>query len=296
MEQRGPRSPSAGCARSAIAGLDARGRAAPRAARRCSSSTCPPPAAGAGRHRPALRPPRQAARDDRLARGPRPVDAGARGRQALRPRRRRRRLRGLRVARRDQRAAGAGRAARALRRCSSRPARRAAATTCPRTSSTSRRASASVASSSCLDSGCGDYDQLWSTTSLRGLVVGTLDVEVLTEGVHSGDASGVVPSSLPHRAPAARPRSRTSATGAIAAARCSTRTIPRRARRRRRAAAAEVLGDDDRAASSRGPGATRPMVDDRAELILNRTWRPALAITGADGLPPIGNAGNVLRP
>src|SRR6187399_1294374 len=48
----------------------------------------------------------------------------------------------------------------------------------------------------CLDSGCGNYDQLWSTTSLRGLVAGDLTVEVLKEGVHSGDASGIIPSSF----------------------------------------------------------------------------------------------------
>ena len=48
----------------------------------------------------------------------------------------------------------------------------------------------------CLDSGCGDYDQLWATTSLRGMLSGTLTVEVLSEGVHSGDASGIVPSSF----------------------------------------------------------------------------------------------------
>ena len=47
-----------------------------------------------------------------------------------------------------------------------------------------------------LDSGCGDYERLWSTTSLRGMVGGTLRVNVLNEGVHSGDASGVVPSSF----------------------------------------------------------------------------------------------------
>src|SRR5437899_7215100 len=48
----------------------------------------------------------------------------------------------------------------------------------------------------CLDSGCGNYDQLWGTTSLRGVVGGVLTVEVLTEGVHSGAASGIVPSSF----------------------------------------------------------------------------------------------------
>lgn len=34
------------------------------------------------------------------------------------------------------------------------------------------------------------------TTSLRGALIFTLDVEVLTEGVHSGDASGIVPDSF----------------------------------------------------------------------------------------------------
>jgi len=48
----------------------------------------------------------------------------------------------------------------------------------------------------CLDSGCGDWDRLWLTTSLRGIAAGTLTVRVLTEGVHSGDASGIVPSSF----------------------------------------------------------------------------------------------------
>src|SRR5207249_1068111 len=47
-----------------------------------------------------------------------------------------------------------------------------------------------------LDSGCGDYDHLWATTSLRGIISGTLTVEVLSEGVHSGAASGIVPSSF----------------------------------------------------------------------------------------------------
>ncbi len=48
----------------------------------------------------------------------------------------------------------------------------------------------------CLDSGCGNYDQLWCTTSLRGLVGGNLRVDVLSEGIHSGDGSGIVASSF----------------------------------------------------------------------------------------------------
>lgn len=37
---------------------------------------------------------------------------------------------------------------------------------------------------------------MWITNSLRGMVAGTLRVDVLTEGVHSGDASGIVPSAF----------------------------------------------------------------------------------------------------
>ena len=48
----------------------------------------------------------------------------------------------------------------------------------------------------CLDSGAGNYDQMWLTVSLRGMAAGTLSAEVLAEGVHSGYASGVVPSSF----------------------------------------------------------------------------------------------------
>src|SRR5678815_5768902 len=47
----------------------------------------------------------------------------------------------------------------------------------------------------CLDSGCANYDQLWSTTSLRGLVLGNLEVSLLHEGVHSGDGTGVIAAS-----------------------------------------------------------------------------------------------------
>ena len=48
----------------------------------------------------------------------------------------------------------------------------------------------------CLDSGSLDYERLWVTTSLRGIAGGVLRVDVLSEGVHSGSASGVVPSSF----------------------------------------------------------------------------------------------------
>src|SRR5690606_37071556 len=48
----------------------------------------------------------------------------------------------------------------------------------------------------CLDSGCGNYEQLWCTTSLRGLVTANLSVELISEGVHSGDGTGIIASSF----------------------------------------------------------------------------------------------------
>jgi len=144
----------------------------------------------------------------------------------------------------------------------------------------------------CLDSGCGNYEQLWCTTSLRGLVIGTLEVSLLREGVHSGDGSGVVASSF-RVIRQLLERLEDAGTGHIRIEGL-TATIPRQ-RITEAAQAAEVLGDEVWTKLPTQPG-TRPVTADGAELILNRTWRPALAVTGADGLPAIGSAGNVLRP
>ena len=144
----------------------------------------------------------------------------------------------------------------------------------------------------CLDSGCGNYDQLWLTTSLRGMAAGTLKVEVLEEGVHSGDASGVVPSSF-RILRQLLSRLEDEATGAIKPAALYAQIPPERLEQAKRAAAA--LGDS---VYTKFPfaGGTKPMSDDVTELVLNRTWRPQLAVTGIAGLPQPGDAGNVLLP
>jgi acetylornithine deacetylase/succinyl-diaminopimelate desuccinylase-like protein len=143
-----------------------------------------------------------------------------------------------------------------------------------------------------LDSGCGNYEQLWGTTSLRGLVNGVLTVEVLTEGVHSGDASGVVASSF-RVARLLLERIDDAATGTVKHAAFHA-PIPReRIDQAQRAAA--VLGREIHGKFPFVPG-MRPMAESLEELVLNRTWRPMLAVTGADGLPPPASAGNVLRP
>jgi acetylornithine deacetylase/succinyl-diaminopimelate desuccinylase-like protein len=144
----------------------------------------------------------------------------------------------------------------------------------------------------CLDSGCGNYDQLWSTTSLRGLVGGNLRVQILIEGVHSGGASGIVPSSF-RILRQILSRIEDDATGEMHLEALHTEIPP--GRLAQAAAAAEALGEVVAGEFPWVAGA-RPMGDDRTQLVLNRTWRPTLSITGVDGMPSLDNAGNVLRP
>ena len=144
----------------------------------------------------------------------------------------------------------------------------------------------------CLDSGCGNYEQLWCTTSLRGLTGGNLTVKVLDEGVHSGDASGIVPSSF-RLLRQLLSRIEDEQTGRILLEGLHAE-IPAE----RMAQAQEAARVLDTAVYDKFPflpGMT-PMHDDLTELVLNRTWRPALSVTGADGLPALSSAGNVLRP
>ena len=144
----------------------------------------------------------------------------------------------------------------------------------------------------CLDSGCANYDQLWSTTSLRGLVIGNLDVSLLTEGVHSGDGTGVIAASE-RVVRQLLDRLEDSHTGQIKLAALATEIPRQRVLQAERTA--QVIGDEVFSKFPLQPG-VEPVVRNNTELILNRTWRPGLAITGAEGWPTIGNAGNVLRP
>ena len=144
----------------------------------------------------------------------------------------------------------------------------------------------------CLDAECGNYDQLWCTTSLRGNLVGTLSVEVLTEGVHSGSASGVVPSSF-RVLRSLLSRIEDEASGRIVLDALYGEVPEQRLEQAR--LAAEVLGDS---VWRRFPWVDRDAspIDPPLELLLANTWRPTLSVTGADGLPALVNAGNVLLP
>ena len=143
----------------------------------------------------------------------------------------------------------------------------------------------------CLDSGCGNYDQLWCTTSLRGIVAGNLEVRVLDEGVHSGDASGIVPSSF-RILRQLLDRIDDSTTGTILLDALQV-AIPSQ-RLRQAEVVAQVLGE---AVHDKFPwrGDMRPAATG-TEAVLNRSWRPALSVIGMEGLPALQDAGNVLRP
>ncbi len=149
----------------------------------------------------------------------------------------------------------------------------------------------------CLDSGAGNYDQLWLTTSLRGMVSGVLKVEVLTEGIHSGDGSGVVPSSF-RVMRQVLDRLEDSKTGRLLpeSFHCD---IPGVRLEQARATAA-ILGDEVYKrlpwACGADGGPVLPVTSDPVEVLLNRTWRPTLSVVGVDGFPELKNAGNVLRP
>ena len=144
----------------------------------------------------------------------------------------------------------------------------------------------------CLDSGCGNYDQLWMTTSLRGSIVGNLSVEVLSEGVHSGDASGIVPSSF-RILRLLLERLEEAETGRIKPEWLWV-DVPK-ARLEEVRETAKILGSDIYSKFPWAEGMT-PVTKDPIELLLNRTWRPALAITAQEGMPDLVQGGNVLRP
>ena len=144
----------------------------------------------------------------------------------------------------------------------------------------------------CLDAEAGDYERLWLTTSLRGNIVGTLEIDVLTEGVHSGAGSGIAASCFDVLR-VLLSRLSDANTGEIRLAELCADTPP--GRRREIEAAARLLG---RSVAARMPFAAgvRAMSEDPAVLLENSTWRPTLTVTGLDGLPELSNAGNVLAP
>ncbi|MBT4983220.1 MAG: M20/M25/M40 family metallo-hydrolase [Ilumatobacter sp.] len=143
----------------------------------------------------------------------------------------------------------------------------------------------------CLDSGCIDYDRMWVTTSLRGMVMGKLTVDIVTEGLHSGDASGMIPSTF-RIARQLLERIEDSSSGELLLPELQVE-VPAG-----RLAEAQSTAEEIGAIATHYPfvDGAGPTTDDPAEQLLARTWRGTLSVVGADGLPPAARAGNVLRP
>jgi len=144
----------------------------------------------------------------------------------------------------------------------------------------------------CLDSGAGDYKRFWTTTSLRGLIGLKMKVEVLTEGIHSGGASGHVPSSF-RIARGLLSKLEDQNTGEVLLDKLKT-AIPDY-RIKETESLVSILGDEV-VEEFPWKDKMKPSTDNNVEGVLRRTWKPALSIVGSDGLPPTANAGNVLRP
>lgn len=144
----------------------------------------------------------------------------------------------------------------------------------------------------CLDAECGNYEQLWCTTTLRGNLTGVLNVEVLSEGVHSGSAGGIVPSSF-RIARQLLSRIENESDGAILLEDLHVEIPEQRLQQAELAAA--TLGDSVYRKYPWVRSDAKPS-ESALELLLNNTWRPNVTITGADGMPELVNAGNVMLP
>ena len=144
----------------------------------------------------------------------------------------------------------------------------------------------------CLDSGAGDYKRFWTTTSLRGLIGLKMKIGVLKEGVHSGGASGHVPSSF-RIARSLLSRLEDESTGEILLEELNTEIPDYRIEETKNLVS--ILGDEV-VEEFPWKNGMKPSTNDNVEGVLRRTWRPALSIVGSDGMPSTANAGNVLRP
>jgi len=143
----------------------------------------------------------------------------------------------------------------------------------------------------CLDSGCGNYEQFWMTASLRGCVMSTLNVKILKEGVHSGSASGVVPSSFRILRQLLN-RIEDVDTGKVLVP-VLNKEIPH-TRVQQQTEASKIIGEALIKEFPFVEGAA-PSSKDLVELLLNKTWRATVSYTGIGGMPPVETGGNVLR-
>ena len=143
----------------------------------------------------------------------------------------------------------------------------------------------------CLDSGAGNYKQFWTTVSLRGMIACELRVDVLNEGIHSGSASGLVPSSF-RIIRQLLSRLEDELTGEI-----KVKSLHSDVPEHRLNEIEKMVNTlDDEKDTMPWHNKMQPASDSPIDGSILRTWKPTLSIVGADGIPSVADGGNVLRP
>ena len=142
-----------------------------------------------------------------------------------------------------------------------------------------------------LDCEAQDYDTVWCCTSLRGVVNGTLSIHHLATPCHSGMATGLVPSTF-RIARMLISRLEDEQTGEIKVKEAHVEIPANRIQQAKDVAA--HLGERSHEIVSPLDGC-KLLTTDNSQLLINKAWKPGLAVTGCDGIPPIASASNVMR-
>eukprot|EP01083_Nonionella_stella_P046907 125601_1 len=144
----------------------------------------------------------------------------------------------------------------------------------------------------CLDSGCGNYDQLWITPSLRGMMAGDLKVSMLREQLHSGEGSGVIADTARvHRMLLNRVEDVNTGYVTVPETHC---VIPE---------AHQNYVDKATCILKEGVfnempllAGIKPVTDDCKQLLMNQLWEPTMTVIANDhgSLPPLPGS-NIIR-
>jgi acetylornithine deacetylase/succinyl-diaminopimelate desuccinylase-like protein len=144
----------------------------------------------------------------------------------------------------------------------------------------------------CMDSGAFNWDQLWMTSSLRGIICLDVQIDCAHGGYHSGEVGGIVPETM-RIMRHLLDRIDDSKTGMCCEAlNCE---IPERFKTEAKFMA-ELSGPEMYKKYHVCEGVDCMHEEGIDQMYLNNTWRANMAITGAAGLPAIQTAGNVCRP
>ena len=144
----------------------------------------------------------------------------------------------------------------------------------------------------CLDSGAFDYNQLWLTSSLRGITLMDVTVKAGKGGYHSGEVGGIVPETFRVMRHLLN-RLDDPKTG-LPMEELNTE-LPAYARPEAERMVA-LSGEAMCKKYKMEEGVKYCSQDNLVEMYLNNTWRANLSVTGAGGLPDYNRAGNVVRP